>query len=214
MTNAYVNISASGILHFHGPCTTCEVLRQEEIARGKAGKAGDPSGSARMRQGEPPPVPLALRLVCEQCGTLHIDEGEFATRPHKTHTCQHCGAQWQPALVPTVGVRFLPGCQKAPGGQSGTTPVAAAESAGLGVSEEVWTLEANPGGFPMERSSLTGKVRPPTAASAGCRVDAEPEACWGCHRLRSEHKESGGVIRCPDGSGIYCTKHAEPPARR
>lgn len=54
---------------------------------------------------------IPMRLVCEACGRLHIDEGEWATRPHHTHTCQYedCGLTWRPAIVHTVGVRFLPG---------------------------------------------------------------------------------------------------------
>jgi hypothetical protein len=52
--------------------------------------------------------PIPMRLPCEQCGKLHIDEGEFATLPHHTHLCQYCGAVWRPAIAPTVGVRFLP----------------------------------------------------------------------------------------------------------
>ncbi len=54
-----------------------------------------------------PPIPI--RLECPSCGELHIDEGVFATKSHHTHACQHCGAVWRPAVVPTVGVRFLPG---------------------------------------------------------------------------------------------------------
>ena len=50
-----------------------------------------------------------MRIPCPECGTLHIDEGVFATKPHHTHSCQHCGMTWRPAVVPTVGVRFLPG---------------------------------------------------------------------------------------------------------
>jgi len=53
--------------------------------------------------------PIQMRLHCPECGELHVDEGEFATRAHSTHTCQHCGACWKPCLRPTVGVRFLPG---------------------------------------------------------------------------------------------------------
>jgi hypothetical protein len=55
------------------------------------------------------PKPIPMRLICEGCGKLHIDEGEFATKPHHTHSCQFCGLTWRPAVVPTVGVRFLPG---------------------------------------------------------------------------------------------------------
>lgn len=54
-------------------------------------------------------TPLPMRIPCPRCGALHVDEGEFATRPHSTHTCQHCGECWKPCLRPTVGVRFLPG---------------------------------------------------------------------------------------------------------
>lgn len=61
-------------------------------------------------EGPPPdPLPIPIRLGCPGCGELHIDEGEFATKPHHTHACQNCGAVWRPAVVCTVGVRFLPG---------------------------------------------------------------------------------------------------------
>jgi hypothetical protein len=56
---------------------------------------------------EPPPV--AMRLHCPECHELHEDVGEWATRAHHTHSCQACGMTWRPAVVPTVGVRFLPG---------------------------------------------------------------------------------------------------------
>ena len=53
--------------------------------------------------------PLPLYLTCPICGARHIDEGEFATKPHHTHSCQKCGLTWRPAIEPTVGVQFLPG---------------------------------------------------------------------------------------------------------
>lgn len=53
--------------------------------------------------------PVPMRLACEKCGTLHIDEGLYALKPHHTHVCQECGLTWRPAIVCTVGVRFLPG---------------------------------------------------------------------------------------------------------
>ncbi len=58
--------------------------------------------------------PIPIRLNCPECGELHVDEGEFATRPHHTHSCQHCGMVWRPAVVNTVGVRFLPGFGEQP----------------------------------------------------------------------------------------------------
>lgn len=54
-------------------------------------------------------APIPMRLVCEGCGKLHIDEPPFDTKPHHTHSCQHCGITWRPAVVNTVGVQFLPG---------------------------------------------------------------------------------------------------------
>lgn len=53
--------------------------------------------------------PLPMLLWCPGCYSRHIDAGEFAKKPHHTHACQDCGMTWRPAIVPTVGVRFLPG---------------------------------------------------------------------------------------------------------
>jgi hypothetical protein len=54
-------------------------------------------------------APIPMRLHCPLCHELHVDQGTFATKPHRDHVCQHCGHVWRPALVPTVGVQFLPG---------------------------------------------------------------------------------------------------------
>ena len=56
---------------------------------------------------EPGPVPMIL--YCPMCTERHVDEGEFETKPHHTHSCQHCGHTWRPAVVSTVGVMYLPG---------------------------------------------------------------------------------------------------------
>lgn len=56
---------------------------------------------------EPEPIPMLI--YCPRCNGRHIDIGEFATKPHATHSCQHCGLTFKPAKVPTVGVEFLPG---------------------------------------------------------------------------------------------------------
>ena len=53
--------------------------------------------------------PIPLLLWCPECGARHVDEGEFATKSHHTHSCQNCGMTWRPGVVPTVGVQFLPG---------------------------------------------------------------------------------------------------------
>jgi rubredoxin len=54
-------------------------------------------------------APVPMVLTCPVCGARHIDKGEFAVKPHHTHACQACGLCWRPAVVPTVGVQFLPG---------------------------------------------------------------------------------------------------------
>lgn len=64
--------------------------------------------------GQASPAPIPLLLWCPLCKGRHIDRGEFATKPHHTHACQSCGHVWRPAIVPTVGVAFLPGFKDAP----------------------------------------------------------------------------------------------------
>lgn len=57
-----------------------------------------------------PNEPVLLALSCPNCGLRHIDEGEWATRPHRTHRCvdgpfgKGCGNEWRPAHMYTVGV--------------------------------------------------------------------------------------------------------------
>ncbi len=53
--------------------------------------------------------PIPMLLWCPMCHERHIDQGEFADKPHHTHACQGCGVAWRPAIVPTCGVQFLPG---------------------------------------------------------------------------------------------------------
>ena len=57
---------------------------------------------------------IPMLIWCPWCSMRHIDRGEFATKPHHTHACQHCGNVWRPAIVPTCGVQFLPGFKNAP----------------------------------------------------------------------------------------------------
>lgn len=54
-------------------------------------------------------APIPMVLHCPECRTRHVDVGEFETKVHHTHSCQGCGLTWRPAVVPTVGVQFLPG---------------------------------------------------------------------------------------------------------
>ncbi len=67
---------------------------------------------ARMPPAEQEPIPMLL--WCPGCHQRHIDEGPAGEKPHRTHACQHCGLLWQPALVQTTGVQYLPGCKNEP----------------------------------------------------------------------------------------------------
>lgn len=60
---------------------------------------------------EAPGIPM--RLPCPSCGEIHVDVA-FATKPHHTHACQHCGMVWRPSVLNTVGVFFLPGFKDPP----------------------------------------------------------------------------------------------------
>lgn len=59
-------------------------------------------------------TPLPILLWCPECRQRHVDVGEFATKVHHTHACQFCGHVWRPAILPTVGVQFLPGFRNTP----------------------------------------------------------------------------------------------------
>lgn len=62
-----------------------------------------------MRRAADAGAPIPMLLWCPTCHARHIDEGEFANKPHHTHACQSCGLAWRPAVVTTMGVKFLPG---------------------------------------------------------------------------------------------------------
>lgn len=87
-----------------------ELLERIRLAA-KSGATMELPPSALQQLLEQPPIPL--RITCPECGQLHVDEGEWETRVHHSHSCQHCGLTWRPAVVPTVGVRFLPGFKNA-----------------------------------------------------------------------------------------------------
>ncbi len=51
--------------------------------------------------------PTPVILYCPKCITQHIDEGEWATKPHRTHLCKNCQYEWRPSFHPTVGVASM-----------------------------------------------------------------------------------------------------------
>lgn len=80
-----------------------EGLFDRDHVRLECGHETDSNAQYRARCTEcAPPVPM--QLLCPRCGAIHLDEGEWATRPHKTHQCQSCKHEWRPFEYPTVGV--------------------------------------------------------------------------------------------------------------
>lgn len=88
-------------------------VARQEIARlrGERTKARQEYDKLEMLIDGKKPIPMLL--WCPSCGQRHVDEGEFATKPHHTHACQGCGMVWRQAVAPTVGVWFLPGFKNA-----------------------------------------------------------------------------------------------------
>lgn len=62
------------------------------------------------------PVPL-VDLLCPNCAAVHVDEGEWATRLHKTHQCQNCKYEWRPFPYATVGVASSEKCRRCGGAE-------------------------------------------------------------------------------------------------
>lgn len=52
---------------------------------------------------------LELLIHCPRCLKQHIDDGEFAVKPHKMHACQFCGLGFAVSKEPSVGVQFFSG---------------------------------------------------------------------------------------------------------
>lgn len=42
-----------------------------------------------------PSLILPLALNCPSCGARHVDEGEWESRPHRTHLCLECGIEFE-----------------------------------------------------------------------------------------------------------------------
>ena len=78
-----------------GPLDRLEALARTVIAR-EAEVAELRAERDRLQRACDEGLPREL-LLCPACGQMHIDGAngvEFATRPHHTHLCQHCGHVW------------------------------------------------------------------------------------------------------------------------
>lgn len=99
-----------------------KAIAHMEVASGQVSGGGEPmtANDPRNPYGYPPIAqawangynaalsrtqarPVPMTLDCPKCNQRHVDEGEWATRPHKTHQCQHCSHEWRPFPYATVG---------------------------------------------------------------------------------------------------------------
>ena len=96
------------------PTALARALEPEQLGRlvlraaAKAYAVGLREGEAKTQE------PIPMLLWCPRCHKQHVDVGEFATRPHRTHRCTDedgvpggCGQEWRPANVRTIGVAAL-----------------------------------------------------------------------------------------------------------
>lgn len=115
-------------------------------------------------------APVPLWLTCPFCKTRHVDRGDFATKPHHTHSCQNprCGLTWRPAVVATVGVETLPGFLDADVIDACPAPMTEEES-------YAWAAQA--------LRPLDGKSEPHLCQRAADLVAAAVREAWENRRL-------------------------------
>ncbi len=105
-------------------------------------------------------APIPMYLTCPKCSERHIDEGDFRTKPHHTHSCQHCGLTWRPAIVHTVGVEFLPGFKNDPAPvaatasdpERGVASISGSFAEGLAAMGATPVTSTSPAWYPTENS--------------------------------------------------------------
>lgn len=69
---------------------------------------GEQLGWLKRELGDGEHAPIPMIIHCPSCHGQHVDEGEWKTRPHRSHRCSWCDCTFRLANVPTVGVAELP----------------------------------------------------------------------------------------------------------
>jgi hypothetical protein len=93
-----------------GRCGVCNEERDESHSWEECARVSLATMRARVAKLETKPKtwrdvePIPLALVCPKCCAPHVDEGEWSSRPHRTHQCQKCMFEWRPCGLPTVGI--------------------------------------------------------------------------------------------------------------
>ena len=112
----------------NGLCIKCRPKPEHSVQYNDVIKSKCPCEHCK----DPNARPMPIVTHCPNCGLIHVDRGEWATKPHKTHRCVDyteqledievadgaggfkkvaqicvtpgCGFEWQPSLINTVGV--------------------------------------------------------------------------------------------------------------
>ena len=118
---------------------------------------------------------------CPKCGKIHLDEGEWYNRPHKTHLCQHCGELWRYAEVYTRGVATL--------GPSSDDQTAPAQT-----GQECKDLNAEPSNTPTEPGPDSGIER--TTVNVEALTSDIPPPKRYAHHGKRRRKFTEELFRC------------------
>lgn len=98
----------------NAPADVAYLLEAVERLQGELDLRPAPAHFHLCVECDKPITPEPLDLFCPACGLRHVDEGEWVSRPHKTHRCvaytstdghvtAGCGHEWRPYAHPTVG---------------------------------------------------------------------------------------------------------------
>jgi hypothetical protein len=108
--SAHLYTNARGAFHIYGTDQHGGPIAEHYIIRLQALAARVSAVERAHRCDMSRWTPVDMTLVCPSCGRRHVDVGEWATRPHKTHRCVDgpdgigCSNEWRPFDYPTVGV--------------------------------------------------------------------------------------------------------------
>lgn len=64
-------------VHGSGDCFECDAIHTGAVLQAR--------GSQSI---------VSMELQCPKCNRFHVDREEWYHKPHHTHLCEHCGAEW------------------------------------------------------------------------------------------------------------------------
>jgi hypothetical protein len=181
------------------PVIPVEVLERAIVA-------ADSSFALRLISPEP-----AL-LYCPKCGKQHCDEGEWATRPHKTHRCvddrfgKGCGEEWKPRNFPTVGVAALIPPETPPP-ENPDKYASPHILAGVTEAGSITSEPARPTWAGMRYNPANGQFEHPGAAPEESSPQAhQPRGHLWIEMYRAETPDAEGIYRLRTFDGSFISR--------